>query len=164
MKQLLGLWLSLGALGCATAGPRLPAAGQPIERGLPPLRVEAIAEPQLPPSAPASGARVTLRAVDADLRPLLVALAQMSGVNLILSPGVRGRVSLTLDDVPAEEAWNALLEAVGLSAPTALRAPWGPTVFFHPPVTLDTLDAETISRRFGVSRQLAAWIVEERRR
>lgn len=136
----------------------------PAEGELPPLRAEVLAEPRIPPAPPAVGARVTLRAVDADLRSLLVAVAQMAGVNLILSPGVQGRVSLTLDDVPAQKALDALLEATGLSASVTLQAPWGPTVFFHLPANVDTLDAPTIARRFGVSPKLAAWLVEERRR
>jgi type II secretory pathway component GspD/PulD (secretin) len=107
---------------------------------------------------------VTLRAVDADVRSLLVALAQIAGVNLIVSPEVRGRLSLALEQVPAEDALSALMEAAGLSAPGVLRSPWGATVFFQPPVLLDTLSAEAIARRFGVSARLARWVVELRSR
>ena len=107
---------------------------------------------------------MTLRAVDADIRSLLVAVAQVAGVNLVLAPEVRGRITVTLEDVPAREALDAVMEAAGLSSPAALRVPWGPTVFFDAPVRLDTLSAGAVARRFDVSAKLAGWVVELRRR
>lgn len=162
MKSRTLCLLALGVLACAGRRPVVETAAPPPQPALPPLGAEVVAVPEAPP-VPAANL-VTLRAVDADLRSLLVALAQIAGVNLIVSPEVRGRLSLALEQVPAEDALSALMEAAGLSAPGVLRSPWGATVFFQPPVLLDTLSAEAIARRFGVSARLARWVVELRSR
>lgn len=155
------LLFGLGVAACARAPqPQLLPAGA-VEPALPPLAAEALTEPKTP-TAPAPSAPLTLRAVDADVRPLLVAIAELAGVNLVLAPEVRGKVSLTLNEVPARKALDALIAAAGLTVATELRAPWGPTVFYHNPVRLDTLSPEGIAQRFGVSLRLATWIAEQR--
>lgn len=158
------LLLALGSLACARPPRPAETVAPSPEPALPPLRAEVLTVPEAATPAAAPRNLVTLRAVDAEVRSLLVALAQVAGVNLIVSPQVRGRLSLALEEVPAEDALAALMEAAGLSAPGILRSPWEATVFFQPPVLLDTLGAEAIVRRFGVSPKLAAWIVEQRSR
>ncbi|GBD31282.1 hypothetical protein HRbin33_00230 [bacterium HR33] len=159
-------WFLLPFGVAACAGPRrAPEAVAPSrEPALPPLGAEVLTVPETAPAVAGPANLVTLQAVDADVRSLLVALAQVAGVNLIISSEVRGRLSLALDRVPAEEALTALMEAAGLSASGVLRSPWEATVFLQPPVWLDTLSAEAIARRFGVSAKLAEWIVEQRAR
>ncbi len=158
------LWLVIvGTVACAAGRPRVEAPPAPSPGvALPPLGTEVVAEPSSETPPRSRSKPVTLRAVDADMRALLVALGEVAGVNLVISPQVSGRVSLALEEVSAEEALAALLDASGLSAPGVLSPPWGPAVFFQPPVLLDTLGAEAISQRFAVSPRLARWIVEQR--
>ncbi len=158
------LLLGLGFAGCGGQRRPVETVTPAPEPALPPLPAEVLTVPEAAPAPVTPANLVTLRAVDADVRSLLVALAQVTGVNLIVSPEVKGSLSLALEQVPAEEALAVLLEAAGLSAPGVLRSPWGATVFFQPPVLLDTLSAEAIARRYGVSAKLAGWIVEQRSR
>jgi hypothetical protein len=158
------LWfLILGSLAC-TGAPLARVPEPRPEPALPPLPAEMLTVPESPPAVPRARNPITLRAVDADARSLLVAVAEVAGFDLILSPEVRGRISLRLEQVPADEALTALMEALGLSSPGVLKTPWGAAVFAQPPVLLDTLQADAIARRFGVSRELAAWIVAQRAR
>jgi type II secretory pathway component HofQ len=107
--------------------------------------------------------RVTVHAVNADVRSLLVAVAKESGLDLIVSGDVRSRVSVALDDVPAAEALRAIIQSAGLaiSGPGALGAIAAVT-FYQLPVNVNTASAATIAARFGTSAELANFIVESR--
>jgi protein transport protein HofQ len=109
--------------------------------------------------------RVTLTAVNQDVRTLLPALAAASGVNLVMGPDVRGTVTVHLVDVPADEALRSVIAAAGLSIdnPAALR-PWGPTVFQQPPLNINTATVEEIKARFNVSTRVAETIIAARPR
>jgi hypothetical protein len=109
--------------------------------------------------------RVTLNASDAEARTLLLWLAEEAGVNLVVSPDVRARVSVNFVDVPAEEAMRAIMTHAGLSVLAATPgSPWPPVVFFQPPVNVNEASAEAIVARLGVSAEMAKWIVETRQR
>jgi hypothetical protein len=109
--------------------------------------------------------RVTLSANNADARTLLLSLAREAGISLIVSPDVSARVSVNFDDVPAAEAMRAIISEAGLSVLTAgLQSPWPPVVFYQLPVNINLVSAETIAARFGVSDELARFIVESRPR
>lgn len=107
--------------------------------------------------------RVSLTAKDADARMLLLWLAQESGVSLVIAPDVTARVSVSFDNVPAAEAIRAIIAKAGLSllAP-GMQSPWPPVVFYHMPVNIKQASAETIVARFGVSLEMAKWIVDSR--
>ena len=107
--------------------------------------------------------RVTLTANGADVRTLLLWLAQESGVSLIVSPDVSARVSVSFTDIPAAEAMRAVMAEAGLSVLASRMQPaWPPVVFHQLPVNINTASAEVIASRFGVSRELANWIVTSR--
>ena len=107
--------------------------------------------------------RVSLTANNADVRTLLLWLAQQAGVGLVVAPDVNARVSVNFNDVPAYEAMRAIIAETGLSLLTSgLRSPWPPVVFFHLPVNVNEVNAEAIVARFGVSMEMARWIVESR--
>lgn len=59
-------------------------------------------------SADAAEPRVSLDFRDADLRDVLRVLSEVSGLDFVLQPGVSGRVSLRLREIP----WNRALELV----------------------------------------------------
>jgi hypothetical protein len=107
--------------------------------------------------------RITLTANNANARTLLLSLAQEAGVSLIVSPDVTARVSVAFNDVPAAEAMRAVVAEAGLSVMTAgPQSPWPPVVFYQLPVNVNQVSAETIVARFGVSADMARWIVESR--
>lgn len=107
--------------------------------------------------------RVTLTANGADARTLLLWLAQESGVSVVVSPDVNARVSVSFTDVPAGEAIRAIMAEAHLSVlASSMQAPWPPVVFYQLPVNVNTATADVIASRFGVSDELAKWLVESR--
>lgn len=107
--------------------------------------------------------RVSLTASNADARTLLLWLAQQAGVSLVVSPDVNARVSVSLNNIPAADAMRAVISQAGLSVlASSPGAPWPPVVFHHLPVNVNEASAETIAARFGVSTEMARWIVESR--
>jgi type II secretory pathway component GspD/PulD (secretin) len=151
--------LAAVATSCAPPAPRVVV----VEPPLPPLRVEQVAEPGVAPASEAGrGERVTLTAADTDLRALLALLAESAGVSLVLGPEVRGRVTVRFEDVPARDALDEVVRATRLMMVEPLRAPWGATVFYVVPVNVNEADAALIQARFGVSPELARFLVRAR--
>jgi len=107
--------------------------------------------------------RISLTASNADARTILLWLAQEAGVSLVIAPDVSARVSVSFTDVPAVDAMRAIIAEAGLSLmASGLQNPWPPVVFHHLPVNVNQASAETIVARFGVSLEMARWIVESR--
>lgn len=120
-----------------------------------------IANPaQAPLSAP--GGRVTLNAVDADARALLVAIAREAGISLVVSDDVRRRVSVSLTNADPQEALRAIIAQAGLSVVEPRLSGLPPVVYYQLPLNVNQGSAEAIAARFGVSADLARWIVENR--
>jgi hypothetical protein len=108
---------------------------------------------------------VSLTANNAEARTLLLWLAQQAGVSLVVAPDVTARVSVSFTNVPAGDAMRAIMAEAGLSVLTSgFQSPWPPVVFFQPPVNVNQVNAEAIVARFGVSLEMAKWIVESRPR
>ncbi len=63
------------------------------------------------PAEPAAGPRVSLDFRDADLRDVLRILSEVSGLDFVLQPGVAGRVSLRLSEIPWEQALELVLRS-----------------------------------------------------
>lgn len=57
-----------------------------------------------------SGEIISLKFKDADLRDVLLFLADFAGLNVIFDPGVSGRVTLNLQDVPWDQALEIILK------------------------------------------------------
>lgn len=53
--------------------------------------------------------RLSIRVKDADVRDLLLTLAEITGRNIILDPSVKGKVTLNLHDVTWKDAMQAIL-------------------------------------------------------
>lgn len=106
---------------------------------------------------------VSLTASNAEARTLLLWLAQQAGVSLVVAPDVTARVSVSFTNVPAGEAMRAIMAEAGLSVVVSgLESPWPPVVFYQVPVNINQANAETIVARFGVTLEMAKWIVENR--
>lgn len=174
MRRLVAVALLVVA-GCRFGGARAPA-GQPAPPPLPAIPVFEIVTrsdtvgPVLAPSRSrdplasiTSTQRVTLTAVGADVRTLLLWLAEQAGASMVISPDVRARVTVSLRDVPVADAMRAVMAEAGLSVLVGpLEAPWGPVVFYQLPVNVNLASPEAIASRFGVSLELARFIVESR--
>jgi hypothetical protein len=166
--------VSLAAAGVLLlAACRVPSAGFPDP--LPPIPVyeirtvpdSGVVITRVPGQEPfaSSTRRITLTATDASARTLLIWLAQEAGMNLVVAPDVNARISVNFRDVPADVAMRAIIAEAGLSVLTAANQPlWAPVVFHQPPVNVNEATAESIVARFGVSAELARWIVESRPR
>lgn len=166
---------TLLAAACIVAGCRPPAARPP--EPLPPIAVYEIT-PTLdssvatirrvsrdPIASLGATRRVTLSANNADARTLLLWLAEEAGVSMVVAPDVRARVTVHFQDVPAAEAMRAVIAEAGLSVLTSAFQPlWPPVVFHQLPLNINDATAERIVERFGVSADLARWVVESRPR
>jgi hypothetical protein len=103
---------------------------------------------------------------DEDVRPLLEFVARAGGYRLIYPANLERRVRLSLTNVPASVALATLLEAADLTlasaTPGTSPAIARPVVFYELPVNVDSLSADAIVRRFGVSPAVADMIVTSR--
>lgn len=107
--------------------------------------------------------RITVTAANQDVRTLLLWLAEQAGASLVVSPDVNARVTVSFQDVPVVDAMRALMAEAGLSVLVGpLQAPWPPVVFYQLPVNVNLASPEVIAARFGVSLELARFIVESR--
>jgi hypothetical protein len=146
---------------------RAPRPGPVLEQMRPPPSIlpDLEVEPERPilPERTNVPRRISVNAVDADARALLLAIAKEAGLNVVVSSDVRTRVSLTLSDVLAWEAVQAIIEVAGLSVMTPTQTGASPAVvFYHIPVDVNKASAEGIAARFGVSTEMGKWIVESR--
>ncbi len=66
-------------------------------------------------AAQLAGDRISLNLVDVDLPKLLAMLAKVRRINIVAGPDVRGEVSLTLFDVPFDDALDAILGVAGFT-------------------------------------------------
>jgi type IV pilus secretin PilQ/predicted competence protein len=113
----------------ATARPAAEATGAPAARPTAPLRVAQAPPPAAPTAAPARPAApadhvsvttggpqrlISLDFKDADVVNLLRILAAESGRNIVVGDDVKGKMSITLRNVPWEVALDTILTARGL--------------------------------------------------
>jgi type IV pilus assembly protein PilQ len=61
-----------------------------------------------------SGKRISLNLVDADIKQVFRLFHEISGLNFVLDPGVDGRVTIVLDQVPWDQALDLILKNNGL--------------------------------------------------
>jgi len=94
---------------------------------------------------------VTIDVHDADIKDVFRSLADQSGINITLTPGVEGTATVDLHEVPAAEALELLLELNGLESTTergiifvhpAGEAPASSQEFTGEPITLSLKDAD----------------------
>ena len=61
-----------------------------------------------------TGKRISLNLVDADIKQVFQLFHEISGLNFVLDPGVSGRVTIVLDNVPWDQALDLILRINGL--------------------------------------------------
>jgi type IV pilus secretin PilQ/predicted competence protein len=110
----------IAALGLNDAAPRLaqrPGAQQLLASGpQAPAAVASQVQAQLPGAGQRggrsySGNPVSLDFQQADLRAVLRVFAEISGLNIVIDPAVRGTVDVALRDVPWDQALDIILRA-----------------------------------------------------
>ncbi|WP_108445235.1 type IV pilus secretin PilQ [Halomonas denitrificans] len=65
---------------------------------------------------PYTGERITLNFQDIEVRSVLAIIADFTGLNLVASDSVTGRVTLNLQDVPWDQALDLVLKSHGLAS------------------------------------------------
>lgn len=114
-----------GSPAAGASGRPAPATGQsprasapqapPVQTSQQPAQVpgQPSMSAQVPGSAPKQyvGHPINFDFEDADLRSVLRVFAQESGLNMIIDPGVQGRVNVLLNDVPWDQALDQILRA-----------------------------------------------------
>ncbi len=63
-----------------------------------------------------TGSPITLKMKDADVREVMRLISEASGFNVVLSPEVRGSVTVSLEEVPWDQALEVVLNTLGLVA------------------------------------------------
>lgn len=156
------------------AGRALPAAGPAAKTGSLPVPVfpasakiapgragKAALPPEKAPPEP-SGPMVSIDVQDAEIAALFRLLSEAGGVNIVLSPDVRGKVSLRLTDVPWHRALDTALEINGLGKKVS-----GPVITVYPLEALKRAEEEDRRRREAEGRagqvSIEARIVEANR-
>jgi hypothetical protein len=134
-----------------------------------PPRIPVPALPRAPSVAPrvtesrstkVAAPRVTITADNADAREVLLAIARLGGIDVVVSSEIRSRVTAHLIDIPADQAIQAIAEVNGLGVLRPSARGGATVVFLQPPVNVNGARAETVVSRFGVSRELAKFVVE----
>jgi hypothetical protein len=146
---------------------REPAVIEPAERSESPVTL--VAAPPVsagPVLADPIEPRVDLEMVNAPVKLVLQKLADIGGLELIIPPNLNRTLSVQYVRVPVSVALADVLARAGLRlGPAALpNMPFDTvTVFYRLPANVDSMSADAIVRRFGVSRGLAKLLVDSRR-
>ena len=138
-----------------------------VTDSLPRISAESLVEERSSADAPrdaaASDKLISVSAIDADVRPLLVGIAREAGLDLIVANDVNRRVTVNLRDVTAAQAIATISSAAGLTLAVPQQRQLPSIVYYQLPVNVNAASAETIAARFGVSAEMARFIVESRK-
>ncbi|MBZ5696219.1 MAG: type IV pilus secretin PilQ [Acidobacteriia bacterium] len=98
----------------ANASPA-PAASSPASAAAqPPATMPAPARAQAPAGPPSSGKYtgepISVNLKDVDLRDFFRLIHEISGLNVVVDPGVKGNLTIVLDDVPWDQALDIVLK------------------------------------------------------
>lgn len=86
---------------------------EPIAQAPPPPKAASLTEP--PEEAPKfTGQPISLDFKDGDIIDLFRLMSEISGLNIIVNPGIGGKVSLTVREVPWDQALDLVLKTQGL--------------------------------------------------
>jgi type IV pilus secretin PilQ/predicted competence protein len=106
----LPTWLTQPTFGFASQSPAAPPAPAPSQQSQP----MATATPGMTPSAAAqtstryTGEPIRVNFKDVDLQDFFRLIHEVSGLNVVLDPSVKGSVTLVMEDVP----WDQVLDIV----------------------------------------------------
>jgi hypothetical protein len=109
---------------------------------------------------------IDLEMSGAPVRLVLQRLAELGGLRLVIPPDIDKTISVQYVHIPVSVALADVLNRSGLrlGAGPAPRLPFDTVTVFYPlPANVDSMSAEAIVRRFGISRATAELIVRSRR-
>ncbi len=86
----------------------VPAANLALEQQ------KASANPAPPPAKKYTGEPISVNLKDVDIKDFFRLIHEISGLNIVLDPNVRGTLTLVLDDVPWDQALDVVLHNNGL--------------------------------------------------
>ena len=142
------------AMQSQTAAPAEPAAAQPAaSQASPAVNMSAEQKSQMSKQGTMEGPKYTGEPIsvnlkDVDLKDFFRLVHEISGLNVVLDPNVKGTLTIVLDDVPWDQALDIVLKNNGLSRQlegNVLRI-----------ATVDTLKKEADAKRAQIeSEQLA---------
>ena len=109
----------------AAQGPSTPAMTTPATTGAPAMKPLVNAEPIAPAQTTGmasadpdkstfTGHPISLDFKDGDLIDLFRLMSEISGLNIIVNPGITGKVSLSVKEVPWDQALDLILKTQGL--------------------------------------------------
>jgi len=96
-----------------------PSSGPPAPMS-PVVQSSTAGDPQAPAAAPVpekkyTGDPISVNLKDVDLKDFFRLIHEISGLNVVLDPAVRGNVTLVLDEVPWDQALDIVLRNNGLT-------------------------------------------------
>lgn len=106
------------------------------------------AQPAVPGKAAYTGEPISVNLKDVDLKDFFRLIHEISGLNIVLDPNVKGTLTLVLDDVPWDQALDIVLKNNGLDREldgNVLRI-----------ATVDTLRKEADARRAQIEAKVLA--------
>jgi hypothetical protein len=184
-KSLALMFIAIGAMTACLRRAEPPAATMPtvVTRMEPPVTAPVaggltVIQPSSPSSqsaAPSSSAGAGSEAIEplidlemsgAPVRLVLQRLADLGGLRLIIPPDLDKTISVQYVRIPVSVALTDVLSRSGLrlGAGPAPRLPFDTVTVFYPlPANVDSMSADAIVRRFGISRATAELIVKSRR-
>jgi len=171
MKRLVRLAMTMLLLAGCIEWRRKPAASVPTTtpQATPSASIPSATSPSTPPTETGVEAPepvVDLEMVDAPVKLILQRLADIGGLQLILPPNLNKTISVQYVHVPVSIALSDVLKRADLrlGAGAAPNLPFDTvTVFYQLPANVDSMSADAIMRRFGVTKAVAELIVKSRR-
>ena len=165
--RLVAWGVPLAAAMSACFPRREPRVAEPAQRAMDSARpTTVVIEPVQRRDTVIAEPRVDLEMVNAPVKLVLQKLADIGGLELIIPPSLDQRLSVQYVRVPVSVALADVLARANLRlGPGSLpNQPFDTvTVFYRLPANVDSMSAEAIVRRFGVSRGLAELIVAARK-
>jgi len=173
MVPALAAAAAMAAGGCFHRGatdPALPPPKLPVQQVDAPVGFQSQSTPLLSGAGVAADTAEpyieSLIAVDSDVRLVLQKIAEIGKLDLIIPGNIKKTISVRYVNVAVSVALKDVLARSGLRLGTGTSGalPFDTTtVFYRLPANVDSLSADGIMRRFGVSREIAELIVRSRR-
>jgi type II secretory pathway component GspD/PulD (secretin) len=89
--------------------------------------------------------RLTFNFRDADIKVVIDMIARVSGANIIVSPDVKGQITLSINNVPWNEVLNAVVKTLNF---TTVREAFGIIRIIHPDELLKQMDIRVFKLQF----------------
>jgi type IV pilus secretin PilQ/predicted competence protein len=111
---VLPVALTRGSAALATPAPEPIASAAPVAASMPAAAVAEASDPAQTPAPAAtakfSGEPISVNLKDVDLRDFFRLIHEISGLNVVLDPNVKGTLTIVLDDVPWDQALDIVLK------------------------------------------------------